>query len=105
MSDEGYLSHGIDLSKVQDLEHNHGMDLPTATDESGKPLFTGMYSGPYFDFQQMNAARGLDGIQGKTNITAQVGTSVVMPCVVKQVGKNTVSDRFLYELFYLTLEP
>eukprot|EP00094_Tigriopus_californicus_P005156 TCALIF_04970-PA protein Name:"Protein of unknown function" AED:0.03 eAED:0.18 QI:0/0.66/0.71/0.85/0.83/0.85/7/60/336 len=37
------------------------IEFPAITDASGKPLFTGLYSGPYFDLSRM-----------PTNVTAQV---------------------------------
>ena len=56
---------------------------------------TGLYSGPYFDLEEMKIPReflqnGGDVLSGRTNITTQIGSSAVLPCVVKQVGSNTV---------------
>lgn len=87
--------HGFDLSQVQDLDNmeNNGA---TVTDSSGDPVLTGLYSGPYFDLEQMKLPReflknGGDVLSGRTNVTTQVGSSAILPCVVKQVGSNTVS--------------
>ena len=38
---------------------------------------------------------GGDVLSGRTNVTTQLGSSVVLPCVVKQVGSNTVRTTFL----------
>ena len=64
-------------------------------DSSGDPVLTGLYSGPYFDLEQMKLPReflknGGDVLSGRTNVTTQVGSSAILPCVVKQVGSNTV---------------
>lgn len=92
--------HGFDLSQVEDLEDidhlNGGRNGATVTDSSGNPLLTGLYSGPYFDLEEMKIPRefmqnGGDVLSGRTNITTQIGSSAILPCVVKQVGSNTVS--------------
>ena len=94
--------HGIDLSEVQDVDKSPvaGLSLPEVLhDPLGNPLYTGMYSGPYFDLKQMRmtAVHGDDGgIKGTANVTAQLGSSVMLPCVVRQVGKNTVSTYFCF---------
>ena len=55
--------------------------LPDAiTDSSGKPLFTGLYSGPYFDLSRT-----------PRNVTAQVGGTALLPCRVLQSGGRAVS--------------
>ena len=64
-------------------------------DSSGNPVLTGLYSGPYFDLEEMKIPReflqnGGDVLSGRTNITTQIGSSAILPCVVKQVGSNTV---------------
>ena len=66
-------------------------------DSSGNPLLTGIYSGPYFDLEEMNLPReflrnGGDALSGRTNVTTQIGSSAILPCVVKQVGSNTVGN-------------
>ena len=33
---------------------------------------------------------GGDVLGGRSNVTTQIGSSAVLPCVVKQVGSNTV---------------
>ena len=97
------IPSGIDLSQVQDLPGPHEIDIPTATDLSGDSLYTGIYSGPYFDLQQMKNSHFFDhylfgdGIGGVANLTAQVGSTVTLPCVVKQVGKNAVSKQISYK--------
>ena len=35
----------------------------------------------------------LDGIMGRANLTIQLGSSIMLPCVVRQLGKNTVRNR------------
>ncbi len=55
------------------------MELPSVIDDAGKPLFTGLYSGPYFDARRLRA-----------NVSIQVGDSALLPCIVKQVGANSV---------------
>ena len=57
------------------------IELPTVTDSSGKPLFTGLYSGPYFDLRRM-----------AKNQTAQIGDNVLIHCAVKQAGQRAVSQ-------------
>ena len=50
-----WIFDGIDISKVEDIDQsgNPGsLDLPNITDSSGKPLYTGLYSGPYFDLSR-----------------------------------------------------
>ena len=49
------------------------------TDSRGRPLYTGLYSGPYFDTERSEA-----------NVTAQLGSAAVMPCRVKQAGGRAV---------------
>ena len=71
--------------------------IPFTTDSSGNPLLTGLYSGPYFDLEEMKIPRefmqnGGDVLSGRTNITTQIGSSAILPCVVKQVGSNTVRE-------------
>lgn len=75
-----HLLHGIDVSQVQDIDRVDAIELPTVTDSSGKPLFTGLYSGPYFDLRRT-----------PRNITSQLGEAALIPCIVKQVGENSVS--------------
>ena len=60
-------------------DHVDAIELPTVTDSSGKPLFTGLYSGPYFDLRRM--AR---------NQTVQVGENALIHCAVKQSGEKSV---------------
>ncbi len=74
-----HLLNGIDVSQVQDIDRVEGMKLPTVTDSSGKPLFTGLYSGPYFDLRRMTK-----------NQTVQIGEPALIHCAVKQVGENSV---------------
>lgn len=75
-----HLLNGIDVSQVQDIDRVSAIELPTVTDSSGKPLFTGLYSGPYFDLRRM--AR---------NQTVQMGENALIHCAVKQVGEKSVS--------------
>ena len=63
-------------------DHVDAIELPTVTDSSGKPLFTGLYSGPYFDLRRM--AR---------NQTEQVGENALIHCAVKQSGEKSVRSR------------
>ena len=65
---------------IQDIDRVSAIELPTVTDSSGKPLFTGLYSGPYFDLRRM--AR---------NQTVQMGENALIHCAVKQVGEKSVS--------------
>ena len=69
-------------------DHVDAIELPTVTDSSGKPLFTGLYSGPYFDLKRMTK-----------NQTAQVGENALIHCAVKQNGKKSVRKNHL-ELNY-----
>ena len=57
------------------------------TDARGRPLYTGLYSGPYFD-QERTAA----------NVSAQLGATAVMPCRVQQAGGRAVSS-FTKDIF------
>jgi len=75
-----HLLNGIDVSQVQDIDRVDAIELPTVTDSSGKPLFTGLYSGPYFDLRRM-----------AKNQTAQIGDNVLIHCAVKQAGQRAVS--------------
>jgi len=75
-----HLLNGIDVSQVQDIDRVDAIDLPTVTDSSGKPLFTGLYSGPYFDLRTM-----------AKNQTVQIGENALIHCAVKQVGEKSVS--------------
>ena len=74
-----HLLNGIDVSQVQDIDRVDAIDLPTVTDSSGKPLFTGLYSGPYFDLRTM-----------AKNQTVQIGENALIHCAVKQVGEKSV---------------
>jgi len=51
-----WIFDGIDISKVEDIDQAQNMpgslELPNITDASGKPLYTGLYSGPYFDLSR-----------------------------------------------------
>jgi hypothetical protein len=41
--------------QVEDIDQSQNglsLDLPNMTDSSGKPLYTGLYSGPYFDLSR-----------------------------------------------------
>ncbi len=53
------------------VRHNHG--------GSAKNKFTGLYTGPYFD-----PAGNPD------NVTVQLGDTALLPCRIKQLGKQTV---------------
>ena len=66
------------------------IELPTVTDSSGKPLFTGLYSGPYFDLRRM-----------AKNQTAQIGDNVLIHCAVKQAGQRAVSQIHTIHKMYL----
>ena len=45
---------------------------------------------------------GGDVLSGRTNITTQIGSSAILPCVVKQVGSNTVRKlHFEYGNIYM----
>ena len=66
-------------------DHVDAIELPTVTDSSGKPLFTGLYSGPYFDLRRMTR-----------NQTVQMGENALIHCAVKQSGEKSVRT-----LFYL----
>ena len=79
-----HLLNGIDVSQVQDIDRVDAIDLPTVTDSSGKPLFTGLYSGPYFDLRTM-----------AKNQTVQIGENALIHCAVKQVGEKSVNLRTL----------
>ena len=75
-------------------------------DSSGNPVLTGIYSGPYFDLEEMKLPReflrnGGDVLSGRTNVTTQIGSSVILPCVVKQVGSNTVRAAFVNTIIIL----
>lgn len=81
------LQMGYAIHSDPQLEHSSvsplaplDIEFPAITDASGKPLFTGLYSGPYFDLSRM-----------PTNVTAQVGGPAFLPCKVKQVGNRAVS--------------
>ena len=50
--------------------------------------FTGLYTGPYFD-----------PVGNPENVTAQLGQTAVIPCMVKQIGDNLVSCEGYYQLF------
>lgn len=75
-----HLLNGIDVSQVQDIDRVEAIELPTVTDSSGKPLFTGLYSGPYFDLRRM-----------AKNQTVQIGENALIHCAVKQSGEKSVS--------------
>ena len=70
-------------------------------DSSGNPVYTGLYSGPYFDLGEMKVLPheqlrhqhnyGGDALNGQTNVTSQIGSAAILPCSVKQVGSNTVN--------------
>ena len=84
-----HLLNGIDVSQVQDIDRVDAIDLPTVTDSSGKPLFTGLYSGPYFDLRTM-----------AKNQTVQIGENALIHCAVKQVGEKSVNLRILWKRWY-----
>ncbi len=49
-----WIFDGIDISKVEDIDQGGSLDMPNMTDASGKPLYTGLYSGPYFDLSRLS---------------------------------------------------
>ena len=86
-----HLLNGIDVSQVQDIDRVDAIELPTVTDASGKPLFTGLYSGPYFDLRRM-----------AKNQTAQIGENVLIHCAVKQSGEKSVRPAVHIFIFYIS---
>lgn len=89
---DGSFVPGYAIHSDPQLEHSSvsplaplDIEFPAITDASGKPLFTGLYSGPYFDLSRM-----------PTNVTAQVGGPAFLPCKVKQVGNRAVSLKSKY---------
>jgi hypothetical protein len=76
-------------SHVDSLPNLGGIDFPHAiTDASGKPLFTGLYSGPYFDLART-----------PRNVTAQVGGAALLPCRVLQSGGRAVSTKKVWDKY------
>ena len=70
-----------DTEVLQPDSFPNGIEFPEVmTDASGKPLFTGLYSGPYFDLSRT-----------PRNVTAQVGGAALLPCRVLQSGGRAVS--------------
>ena len=85
------MLNGIDVSQVQDIDRVDAIELPTVTDASGKPLFTGLYSGPYFDLRRM-----------AKNQTAQIGENVLIHCAVKQSGEKSVRPAVHIFIFHIS---
>lgn len=64
-----------------------------ALKKESKTKFTGLYTGPYFD-----------QIGNPPNVTVQLGETALLPCRVKQLGKNFASWVRIRDSYIIAVE-